>query len=108
MGTFDDRIKDLEAKTEKLSALVEEQQNFLKHCAGQPTIQGFGGKRLDLNDNLNVLDLWDKVNNPVVAAGKALYFSASGRNITSTGTIRLRNVSGAIETTHWNGVRWVP
>lgn len=59
----DKDLKDLQDRLKKLEDQLRSYEPFLKHCKGQPTIQGYQGKRLDLNDNLNVIELFKKLNN---------------------------------------------
>jgi hypothetical protein len=48
------RIKTLEDKLEKHDI-------FLKNCRGSPTMVGYQGKKIDLNDNLNVVELLKRI-----------------------------------------------
>jgi len=58
-----DKTSDLEKKLQVIEKQFELHKNFLRDCKGQPIIQGYSGKRLDLNENLNVIELLNRINN---------------------------------------------
>lgn len=50
-------LKTISNQIKQFNEIVEKHTNFLKLCSGQPVIQAKENKRLDLNDNLNVIEL---------------------------------------------------
>jgi hypothetical protein len=58
-----DELSELKRKIEKLEDSLFNSTRLLKHVKGNPIIQGYATKKLDLNDNLNVVELLKRVSN---------------------------------------------
>jgi hypothetical protein len=61
----DTEFKALKNEISETKAQVSRITDTLKYTKGNPIIQGYAGKKLDLNDNLDVIELLKKIKNQV-------------------------------------------
>jgi hypothetical protein len=59
----DNEWSEHKKKFDEMQRTVEDHKDLLKKVKGELIIQGFGAKRLDLNDNLNVIELLKRITN---------------------------------------------
>jgi len=71
LGRQQKRIEDLEAKVKKLV-------DTLAFVKGQPLIQGYAGKRFDLNENLNVVELFKYIDSWTLKVSNRVKFRFRG------------------------------
>jgi hypothetical protein len=61
MGNLMSTFVELQQRVDVLEKDIGDLRDLLKKVKGEVTIQGYMGKRLDLNDNLNVVGVLKRI-----------------------------------------------
>lgn len=96
--------QDIKKRVDSLEERLKKHDDFLRDCKGKLTIYGSNGKRFDLNENLNVIELLKSIKSKQDEIRNTLTLTVSG-NI----NFRLRGTSEPriyLEMTTDGGVTW--